>query len=411
MSLVSLKDLSSDYGQTEIYYDPANQRRKVWLIPILANFIMSVCRGWSQLTTVVLADVRRCRDHSRAIGDMASYEYFQRINKKGYRYISLDGMNRTKHTIDFLNNKSAISGIFMDADENKVEITNKHFKDFPQRLKDRILSGFMNIQIAPACTRRELADIFLALNSGEPLNRHEKRNAFQTPISDWVRHTSQTYKEALERVMSSKDVARMKDDELIAKMTMTLMNNNPTNRKNGGKWDLNDNRIDQFYNLGLGYYTLDDPDSPYQRPAIERVEQILEMWSHTICNQKHYGKGKNVAAKMLWATLYACEWAYDNGYAIPPESYDVFFKSLKELDDELISTSTLAHANELERRRVNNLDPDEVSIEDYYFRWINLPHQAPARSKRVKQIVTNLKKNPWQYGLRRVADSRAKIAI
>ena len=79
MSLVSLKEFRDDHDFTEVYYAEEHQRREVWNNQLLALFMVSVCRGWSQLTTIVVADVKKCLKFSRKNGDRVSTKYFQRI--------------------------------------------------------------------------------------------------------------------------------------------------------------------------------------------------------------------------------------------------------------------------------------------------------------------------------------------
>jgi len=180
------------------------------------------------------------------------------------------------------------------------------------------------------------------------------------------------------------------------------MRNNPANNKTN-HWGLSSDEIDRFYSMGLGYHSISDEGCPYSSNDIQRVEEILDMWRHTICNQTYYPPSKTIAAKMCWAVLYVCEWVYDNNYDIDCNSYSLFFNKLKELDDSLISQSDTAYANEKTRYIANNLDPDEVSKQQYYFTWINLPHYAGARAKRIKKLTDCVKTNVFAFGLRKLA--------
>ena len=401
MSLINLKTFCDDYDEGEVYYSEEHQRRKVWSTKTLAAFMESVCLGRSQLSTIVLADVKKCLKYSAGIGDSVSVSYFTDILGKGYRYISLDGQNRSKFIVAFMNNKFPISGTFVDADDEEVKINNKVFKDFPPRLRDRINGGFLNIATAPACDKNQLSDIFLALNSGVPLNSHEKRNSLITPIAGWVRNESKNLKDALGRAVLEKDAVRMLDDELVAKMAMVLMRNNPASKTN--QWNLSSTDIDRFYMTGLGFYTFEDDKCPYPPHMIKRVEDILSMWSHTITKQTYYPRSKQVAAKMYWATLYVCEWIYDSKYYIPPSSYGLFFEKLKELDDELIEDSTTRWSAKRAQYIKNGDDPDEVSKNQYYFNWISIPHQHDLRDNRKTELINSIKANPYSFGLRKLA--------
>ena len=401
MSLINLKTFCDDYDEGEVHYSEEHQRREVWSTETLAAFMESVCLGRSQLSTIVLADVKKCLKYSAGIGDSVSVNYFADVLEKGYRYISLDGQNRSKFIVAFMDNKFPISGTFIDADDEEVKINNKVFKNFPPRLRDRINGGFLNIAIAPACDKNQLSDIFLALNSGVPLNSHEKRNSLITPIAGWVRNESKNLKDALDRAVLEKDAVRMLDDELIAKMTMVLMRNNPASKTN--QWNLSSTDIDRFYTTGLGFYTFEDDKCPYSPHMIKRVENILSLWGHTMINQTYYPPSKQVAAKMYWATLYVCEWIYDSNYYIPPSSFELFFEKLKELDDELVNKSLTDWQTERNRYIKKGDDPDEVSKNQYYFSWISIPHDAQLRSNRTDKLINSIKANPYNFGLRKLA--------
>ena len=127
MSLINLKTFCDDYDEGEVHYSEEHQRREVWSTETLAAFMESVCLGRSQLSTIVLADVKKCLKYSAGIGDSVSVNYFADVLEKGYRYISLDGQNRSKFIVAFMDNKFPISGTFIDADDEEVKINNKVF--------------------------------------------------------------------------------------------------------------------------------------------------------------------------------------------------------------------------------------------------------------------------------------------
>ena len=400
---IIVSEFIEDFDESEVYYDESFQRRVVWSNETLSKFIRSITKGWASLTTIVEADVDKCLKHCRKVGDAASINYFKDTRKKGYRYISLDGQNRSKKVVSFINNEIAITGDFIDADGEIIAVKNKFFKDLPVRLRDRIMGSYLNVEIAPPSVKDDLSEQFQALNSGDPLNEQETRNSFLTPIAEWVRQTSKNFGEALARVVKEDDLYRMKDDELIAKMTMVLIKNNP---KNNGNWGLSHKEIDAFYRAGLTYASLEDEGGPYGLKALERAENILDLWSYCMLQQKHYPRSKLVSAKMFWATLYACEWVYDNSYDI--SDYKPFFEELKRIDDKLITNSQ----SEFAQRRIdhlkNGLDPDDISSNSYYFTWVRLPHQAPNRLSRIAMLVDQLQKKKSDLFLRK--HSRKKAA-
>jgi len=405
MTTTTIKDFIKNYDESEVYYDEAFQRRVVWRDPALGKFIMSVTKGWGALGTIVVADVKICHKHSLELRDYNSVKYFEDVLAKGFRYISLDGQNRSKKLIEFLENEISISGEFPDADGLEHKIVNKFFKDLPQRLQDRIGDASLNVQIAPPCLRSELPHLFEALNSGEPLNSHEKRNSKASPIAAWVRRTSKELSVGLARVVSEQDTKRMLDDELVAKMAMVLMQNDRANKN--GSWNLGSDDIDRFYDRGITYENIDDPACPY---SVDKTEKVLKMWEACMVAQKYYNcsGSRTIASKQAWAILYVCEWIYDNHYYIEPSSYASFFRKIKELDDKLATDSQSEYAAKCTAASEEGSDPDKISKGTYYFAWLSLPHQSKYRDKRAGKLVEKVNKDPAEYSLRMSASSAAK---
>ena len=405
--LIKFKNFVTTYTEDKVFYSDQFQRREVWLPTQIAEFLSSLCLGWAQLTTIVLADIDMCLQYAKEHGDYASEKFYQDLLDKGYRWISLDGQNRSKSAIAFANNKKRVTSTrgFLDADDNLVRIDNKNFKDFPPRLRDRINDSLVNVQIAPACLHIALSEQFQALNSGEPLNHHENRNSFGTPIADWIRQTRANLDGAMMRTVKRTHAIRMLDDELVAKMTMVLMSNNPS--LGTGEWGLSHSEIDSFYRLGEGFVGFEEKDTPYSQYQIDRASKILDMWMHAIMKQSFYKPSQMVSAKMYWAALYACEWAYDNNYYIPASSYEKFFDELKKIDDKLINDSENAHTQARNTAIKNGIDPDTVKKGRYYFNWTGLPHQVGPRTDRIKALTAEIAINPRVLHMRKLQSNAA----
>jgi len=405
MTTIKIRELLTDYDESEVYYDESFQRRVVWGNATLNKYIESLTKGWA-ITPIVVADVKKCLKHSKKLGDKVSIDYFAKILSGSYRYNSIDGQNRTKKLIDFLKNNIPISGTFVDADGKPRLITNTYFKNLPQRLQDRILDCPLNLQVSPPILRNQLSEIFEALNSGDHLNSQEKRNAKSSPIAEWVRKTSKDLNDGLSRVIHPKATERMLDDELVAKMAMTLIQNNSLNKN--GSWDHDTAAIDRFYDLGVSYSTLADPGCPYSVDKVVKAEEVLRMWDSSMSKQDYYPPSKRIAAKQAWATLYVCGWVYDNHYYIEANSFVLFFRKIKELDDKLATDSEIKYAADRQAVFDAKRDPDEISKNAYYFSWLSLPHQANYRNKRIQALVEVVSKDPTAFGLRMSASSAAK---
>jgi len=402
---ITWRELLSDYDESEVYYDESFQRRVVWDNATLNKFIESMTKGWA-ISPIVVADVKKCLKHSKKSGDKVSIDYFAKILSGGHQYNSIDGQNRTKKMDAFWKNKIPISGTFVDADGKPVPITNTYFKNLPPRLQDRILDCSLNLEVAPAILRSELSDYFQNLNSGYHLNSQEKRNAKSSPIAEWVRKTSKDLNDGLLRAIPPLATERMLDDELVAKMAMTLIQNDGPNEN--GSWDHDRTDIDRFYDLGVSYSTLADPGCPYSVDKVDKAVEVLRMWNSSMINQDYYPPSKRIAAKQAWAILYACKWICDNHYYIEPNSFALFFRKIKELDDKLATDSEIKYAADRQAAFEAKRDPDEISKAAYYFAWLSLPHQANYRNKRIQALVEVVSKDPAAFGLRMSASAAAK---
>ena len=380
--MIKLKDFVVDYGQNSVYYDPAFQRRVVWLASEHGSkFIMSLTRGWGAYSKIVVCDVRRSLKRAEDCGESASAEYFKEVydNGKGFEFISLDGQNRSKFIESLFENSPTISGQFLDADGEEVKVENKFYKDLSVRLQDAIEGALVDVCVVTVSSKAELAEIFQNLNSGVALNDQEIRNSHQSPIAGWVRRLQKRLELQLARVVHEKEIPRMGDDELVAKMLMVLLGN-----KKGTGWGLSKEEITQFYVEAEGFYNMKDPGFPCSEEEQERAETILDNWGLVIQHQKHYKKSQRVAAKMAWAALYACTWAYDNEYVIT--NHPIFFSALKAIDDQLITTAATRYNTARNKLIQAGKDPDTVPKGNYYDNWIGLPHQSKYRNKRIAAL-------------------------
>ena len=85
-----------------VYYDPSIQRRKVWEDSDKISYRDSLMDG-TDGGNILLADIKSSMDNSFTMGNMKDYEYFSRLWNQGYRYISIDGGNRTDYLLEEFN--------------------------------------------------------------------------------------------------------------------------------------------------------------------------------------------------------------------------------------------------------------------------------------------------------------------
>lgn len=392
-----LRNVSKTYGDSKVFYDPAFQRRVVWERDNVNKYFESLTKDWA-LQSIVQADVEACLEFSVELGNDISESYFRDILSQGYKFISLDGQNRTKSIINVLSNNHTLSGIYKDADGELVNVQNVFFKDLPPRLKDHLNSGCsLTVHHVTEATKDDLSLIFRALNDGMPLNNQELRQANKTPIADWVRQMSARYSTAMARITREDHISRMADDENIAKLALCLVTD-----KN---WELSSRKIDEWYTQGLTFNTLEDAGCPYDIKQIKRVEKILKMFSAVINNQTEYPKSKLVPKRLWYAVAYACEWMYDNNCQIA--SHADFFATLKKIDTRLAADSELQYSLARHKKLQDGDDPEQISPDHYYFRWQNLPHMSTYRKARKNALFNEIVKNKSSMKIRQKAKSAA----
>ncbi len=281
----------------------------------------------------------------------------------------------------------------MDADGQEDKGEKKLFTEIPVSMQASNKATLVDVCVVTVSSKAELAKIFQNLNSGVALNDQEIRNSCQSPIAEWVRHLRKDLEPQLARVVHEKEIPRMGDDELIAKMLMVLLGN----KKDAG-WGLSKEEITQFYASAEGFYNMKDPGFLYSYKEQSRAKTILDNWGLVIRHQKHYKKSQRVAAKMAWAVLYACTWAFEKEYMITDHS--VFFKALKIIDDNLIQDGAMGYNTERNKMIKARKDPDLVPKGDYYDNWVGLPHQSKYRNKRIAYLAKEIAANTRALSLR-----------
>ena len=384
------------FSRDLLLVDRSFNRRVVWDSPERNQYFSSLLSGRVP-SPHVMAHIEDCMAHSKALGDKVSEEYYKEYYDKGYKFISLDGQNRGESIVRLLNNEVPISGIFKDADGIEVEVENRFFSQLPTRLQDSFKDSTVSVVIYSDVLKSELTTIFRNIQAGCPLNEQEKRNSTLSPIAEWVREQRGQHQNAVKRITDRKKIIRMLDDENVAKIAMSL-----TRTKD---WGLSAQAIDQWYNLGKDFNTLEDPNCPYGATEVSRIEEIIEMFAGVVNNQKVYSASQKIANNKWWAILYACEWACDNNYVI--HSYKDFFNKLKHIDDKLSAQSELDYS----QRRVHAIslgeDPDNIKKADFYFKWSTLPHQVLPRKKRKLALFAEIAKSTGPLTLRKRSQQAA----
>ena len=135
-------------------------------------------------------------------------------------WLTLDGNNRFTFIRELLNGDYKIpKGVYQvlngDAVVEFAVGSKQSFDDLPKfvqkLIKERICVAVTYTQV----TYEDLPAIFLNLNSGCPLNRQEKRNAFCTEWSEWIRTMRKENAPLLLRIFGPDYKKRLQGDEFI----------------------------------------------------------------------------------------------------------------------------------------------------------------------------------------------------
>lgn len=177
-----------------VYYDPTIQRRKVWKKTDKVSYHQSLLDG-TDASNIVLCDIKSSMEYSFSQNNTKDYDYFSSLWNQGYRYISIDGGNRTEFLLEEYN------GI-----------------DWNSPLSDEMFDFFnseISLKYIFNSTKNQLHRTFINLNSNTSANPQERRNAMEGIVSEFIRKVGIDYSGELLKI-NGLTFSRMKDLELIS---------------------------------------------------------------------------------------------------------------------------------------------------------------------------------------------------
>jgi hypothetical protein len=177
-----------------VYYDPTIQRRKVWKKTDKVSYHQSLLDG-TDASNIVLCDIKSSMEYSFSQNNTKDYDYFSTLWNQGYRYISIDGGNRTE---------------FLLGEYNGI--------DWNSPLSDEMFDFFnseISLKYIFNATKNQLHRTFINLNSNTSANPQERRNAVEGIVSEFIRKVGIDYSGELLKI-SGLTFSRMKDLELVS---------------------------------------------------------------------------------------------------------------------------------------------------------------------------------------------------
>lgn len=406
---VNLGDFIKRYNNNKVIYDKRFQRRDSnWSVDKKRSYIKSIFRG-ETLGSICVSNVRESLEHFQDEPDKGSIDYFQELLDNGIEYVSIDGQHRTKAILEFFEGKFSLTSKIYDVQSRQVvSLENAFWNEIQEKYPaaaEKFQDAEINVEEVNKISLARLPEVFKNLNDGTPLSDQQKRQASHREIADYFKVLATSKLSLLARddssveqllvqvgTFNSKKASQAAVDEFFVKLAMNMIRSirdktgaeipNPYRKANFNKREL-----DEFYLLGKeGHISFSETDSPYIQEEMDRFTEIVAEYFLPLlqsCQACDLANRRPSNRGFSWALAHLSEWLYDNGYALhnPRE----FFDYAKDLEKSLIDDSKARYWKAASARNAN------VKETDYYFRWINLPHQAPARTNRKKELIDKFK--------------------
>lgn len=229
------------------YVDPSLQRRLVWKDTNKRLYLESLFRGVAY-SPMMVADIQSCLDFCEAELERAnttetssdrlqdlrhSKKYFKHALSKGYRYISIDGQNRSDAVAAFLKNLINIQKVSFRTPRALYNFKKKTFyQDLDPQARDYLdAKELVRVTIISGHTRKELEQIFVQVNEGVALNDMEKTSAVDSPMGRFIRECSEVYRAAFEGIKKVVDWKRKDDQDWLCKIAKIVKYNGEQNTK------------------------------------------------------------------------------------------------------------------------------------------------------------------------------------
>lgn len=385
------------HGHTQVvlgtYYEDGLQRKSCWKDLNGRRYIESLNKGLAALSSIIVCNVQASLNLALGVGDKISISYFQKILNKGFRYISLDGKNRTITLHRFIENDFTITGAFTNIEGIEERVENKFFKDLSKDLKQKFLKATKVEVLELVGLKSQIFGSFLAIHEGMPLNHIEILNASMSPIAPWVRDIASKYEHDEMLFVHKQDkINRMHDREWVAQTAMTLMKTyRPSS--SGQKFPIDPNltpgALSNWYSLGEGYRSLNDIGIPYVKAELDHVKEVIDEAMNIFKDQTIYVKSKGVSNKMINAVLMVVDEVFRNGNYIANRKQ--FFEELYKIDSDLATTAASKWAADT-KKAIANSQP-EPSRGLYYNYWQGVPHMANYRKLRRNALLAEVQNN------------------
>lgn len=229
----SLKDVVENYQYS--YAPEEFQRPEAWSKDDRKGYFQSLLMNRLEGNFVLVDLELAIAKLEKLAPEDRAYSFFKNLYNQMIEYITLDGNNRFKFLSALKKDEWQIpKGTYqyvIEDDTLQLVIGNHNnvFSKLPKLVQKVINERQLVISEYVQIDYKGLSDVFTNVNSGVPLNRQEKRNAFDSPWAGYVRQRSKDIANLLISIIGQNYKFRLKGDEWIADAICFAQNVSPDN--------------------------------------------------------------------------------------------------------------------------------------------------------------------------------------
>jgi len=245
------------------------------------RFLVSVFRGWAP-SPLILVDIQACYDYHMEVGiDDESIEYYGTLLDLGYKYVSVDGNNRSRALKRFVNGEFGLTTTkdlkIKNIEQEAYKIwkptkSSRFYHSLPQFIKSHFDQNVhVIVYKVTEASLEDLCDLFLCINDGVTLNPQEKRNAIVCQLANIVRELSEDFDDFFSQYWTKDSRNRRNHQEFIVSLFVHVT------RLTSG--NINKQERDSAYD-----------DESKELTNVRKVREILRIASECCTNYDKSGK-------------------------------------------------------------------------------------------------------------------------
>lgn len=389
-----------------VYIDRDFQRNFVWNRARRRAYNKAVMNKKSG-TPITIACIESCLAYAKSVACELSVLKFEELLELGYKYISLDGQNRSLTMQEFIEKGT---GLTMGDTVYDCSITGESYdlsncllKDFEPTVRQQFLTGTkVPVTVYTGYTYPELAAEFRDLNSSDNLNPMEWRNSYQTWFANWIRQQASKHSNLFKSSMSKDEYKsfsnRMEDRQLYSIFSLYLggvfKSGVVPSLFDASKISIKTKKnLDKLFECGESI-TPQDTRFPYDMPACDRVDKIVGTLAMAAPELKKLNSGRKMLKWQTWAFLSVFEWVHDNGHTIKNADIPEFTQLVDVVLKNARRDSSWQHSADEKARR------DDIPKQQYFYGQLQTVGESRSRDGIRRTIddlmTTNLNQLPVQ---------------